>query len=151
MRKVLSVLISVVLCSSLAGRALADFKDGLVGYWPFDETSGTVAHGVIADSADGQLVNFPDDNSQWVPGQIGGALHFQGPGFQNFVIVRSYPLWTGAVSFSGWVNADVNGITWQSIIKNWAGPPDSSLRVGWKQHDAWTIHRRGEWEPTWPG
>src|SRR5713226_7331384 len=101
MRKVLNTLIGVVLLwGSLSRSALADFKDGLVGYWPFDETSGQVAHSLVPASADGQLYNFPDDDSQWVPGQIGGALHFRGPLFQDFVIASFYPLATDAVSFS---------------------------------------------------
>jgi hypothetical protein len=99
----------------------ADFKDGLVGYWTFDETSGSVAHSLIADSADGQLYNFPCDDSQWVPGQIGGALAFRGPVFKDYVIAPTFPIATTAVSFSGWVNADVNNVLWQSIFKNWGG------------------------------
>src|SRR5713226_10502564 len=100
MRKVLNTLIGVVLLwGSLSGSALADFKDGLVGYWPFDETSGQVAHSLVPASADGQLYNFPDDDSQWVRGQIGGALYFRGESFQDYVIVPSYPIATTAVSF----------------------------------------------------
>ena len=122
MRKVLSILIgAVLLSSSLSGSALADFKDGLVGYWPFDETSGQVAHSLVPASADGQLYNFPDDDSQWVPGQIGGALHFRGPNFLDYVIADHYPVATTAVSFSGWVFADDNSVQWQSIFKNSGG------------------------------
>jgi len=123
MRKVLNTLIGVVLLwGSLSGSAFADFKDGLVGYWPFDETSGQVAHSLVPASADGQLYNFPDDDSQWVPGQIGGALHFRGPDFQDYVIAPSYPTFTSSFSFSGWVFADDNATQWQSIFKNWGGP-----------------------------
>jgi hypothetical protein len=84
MRKVLSILNgAVLLSSSLSGSALADFKDGLVGYWPFDETSGQVAHSLVPASADGQLYNFPDDDSQWVPGQIGGGATLSRTGFSR--------------------------------------------------------------------
>jgi hypothetical protein len=122
MRKVFSIWIGVVLvCNCLSGSALADFKDGLVGYWPFDETSGQVAHSLVPASGDGQLFNFPDDDSQWVPGQIGGALHFRGPSFQDYVIADHYPTATTALSFSGWVFADDNSVIWQSIFKNWGG------------------------------
>src|SRR5262249_40203472 len=61
-------------------------------------------------------------DSQWVPGQIGGALHFRGPGDRDYVIVTSYPTFTNSFSFSGWVFADDNSVTWQSIFKNWGGP-----------------------------
>ena len=78
---------------------------------------------MIPTSADdGYLFNFPTDNSQWVPGQIGGALQFRGPLYQDFVVAPSFPLLTTSGSFSGWVNADVNTVAWQSIFKNWAGP-----------------------------
>jgi Concanavalin A-like lectin/glucanases superfamily len=120
MRRVLSCLIGgVFLWGSLSGIAWADLKDGLVGYWNFDEKSGLVAHSLVPASADGQLFNFPNDNSQWVPGQIGGALYFRGQFYQDYVIVPSYPIATTAVSFSGWVNADDNATPSQSIFKNW--------------------------------
>src|SRR5215470_3866423 len=79
MRRVLSIFIgaTVVWCC-VSGSVWADFKDGLVGYWNFDEKSGLVAHSLVPASADGQLFNFPNDNSQWIPGQIGGALSFRG-------------------------------------------------------------------------
>ena len=132
MRTVCKVMVcAVLLLASLSGSALADIKDSLVGYWNFDETSGSVAHCLIPHSADGQLVNFPDDDSQWVPGQIGGALYFRGPLYQDYVIAPSYPLATNTVSFSGWVNADVNNVVWQSIFKNWGGPLPVSSTSGW--------------------
>jgi hypothetical protein len=120
MRKILCIG-TVLLWSSFSGHALGDFKDNLVGYWNFDETSGSVAHSLVPLSDDGALFNFPCDNSQWVPGHIGGALHFRGPDYQDYVIATFYPLATDAVSFSGWVNADVNTVNWQSIFKNWGG------------------------------
>src|SRR5262249_39804016 len=114
-----SLIGAVLLSACLASRARADLKDGLVGYWPFDETSGLIAHCLVPASGDGQLVNFPNDNSQWVPGQIGGALYFRGAFFQDYVLVPSYPIATTAVSFSGWVNADDFTTPSQSIFKNW--------------------------------
>jgi hypothetical protein len=131
MRKVLRVWISLVfVCGSFSGSARGDFKDGLVGYWNFDETSGTTASSQIPQSDNGQLFNFPCDNSQWVPGQIGGALHFRGPDYQDYVIASFYPIATDAVSFSGWVNADVNTVNWQSIFKNWGGSQHGQFHFG---------------------
>lgn len=131
MRKVVRAFVGAVLLSGfLSGSAQGDFMDGLVGYWNFDETSGSVARSLVPASADAQLSNFPDDNSQWVPGQIGGALHFRGPDFQDYAISPSYPLATTAVSFSGWVNADVNTVPWQSILKNWGSSVRGQFHFG---------------------
>lgn len=131
MRKVLSNLISAVLLwSALSASALGDFQDGLVGYWNFDETSGGVANSLVPQSDNGQLFNFPGDDSQWVPGQIGGALHFRGPDFQDYVIASFYPVLTTSGSFSGWVNADVNTGTWMSIFKNWGGSARGQFHFG---------------------
>jgi Concanavalin A-like lectin/glucanases superfamily len=121
---------SVLLWCSFSGYSRGDLKDGLVGYWNFDETSGSIAHSLVPLSDDGALFNFPCDDSQWVPGQIGGALHFRGPDFQDYVIASFYPLATTAVSFSGWVNADVNTVRWQSIFKNWGGAHHGQFHFG---------------------
>jgi hypothetical protein len=48
MPKVSYGFMSVVLLWCLCyGSVRGDFKDGLVGYWNFDETSGSVAHSLI--------------------------------------------------------------------------------------------------------
>jgi hypothetical protein len=100
-----------------------------VGHWSFDETSGTVAHEATGLSSSGQLYNFPGDNSEWVPGQIGGALHFGGPSTRQSVIAPNYPK-TQSVSFSGWVYADTNTVEWQSISKNWGDTVHGQFHFG---------------------
>jgi len=47
---------------------------GLVGYWAFEEGTGTVAKDSSGNGHDGQLVGDP----QWVAGNVGGALKFDG-------------------------------------------------------------------------
>jgi hypothetical protein len=47
---------------------------GLIGYWAFDEGTGTVAKDTSGNGHDGQLVGNP----QWVAGNVGGALKFDG-------------------------------------------------------------------------
>jgi hypothetical protein len=124
------IVFAVLLSASFSGSAQGDFKDRLIGYWNFDETSGSVAHSLVPASADAQLYNFPDDNSQWVPGRIGGSLYFRGPNYQDYAISPSFPLATTAVSFSGWVNADVNSIPWQSVLKNWGASVHGQFHFG---------------------
>ena len=46
----------------------------LVGHWRFDESSGAVAHDSSGNGLDGSFNGDP----QWVAGQMGGALEFDG-------------------------------------------------------------------------
>jgi hypothetical protein len=48
--------------------------NGLVGWWKFDEGSGTVAYDSSGNGNDGNLTNGPT----WTTGKIGGALNFDG-------------------------------------------------------------------------
>ena len=48
--------------------------NGLVAWWKFDETSGTVAYDSSGNGNDGNLTNGPT----WTDGKIGGALSFDG-------------------------------------------------------------------------
>ena len=48
--------------------------NGLVGWWKFDEGSGTVAY----DSSGNDLDGTTNGNPPWVSGKIGGALSFNG-------------------------------------------------------------------------
>ena len=66
-------LFSFVLVLSIAGNVSAE----LVGYWNFDEGAGTVAVDSSGYGNDGTLNGDP----QWVPGQLGSALDFDGSNF----------------------------------------------------------------------
>lgn len=57
-------------------------------YWPLDETTGMIAADG-ADSYDGSLVGFAADDSQWVPGHVGGGLELDGK--DDYVEVQGYP------------------------------------------------------------
>jgi len=64
---------------------------GLVGWWKFDETNGTVAHDSSGNDRNGTLVNFDSSTTQWVQGKIGGALSFDGVNDKIDVPVSVYP------------------------------------------------------------
>jgi hypothetical protein len=74
----MAIVILVLLCiSSLIlplPWAAEAVNSSLVGYWSFDEGSGTVAHDSSGNGNDGTLVNGP----QWVTGRSGSALSFDG-------------------------------------------------------------------------
>jgi hypothetical protein len=95
-----SVVVSNDFGSFDSGEILVDvnesFLDGLVGWWKFDETSGTVAYDSSGNGNDGNLTNGPT----WVTGMINGAISFDGLNdYVNFP-VKSYPFGNSAsVSF----------------------------------------------------
>ena len=70
--------------------------DGLVAWWKFDETSGTVAYDSSGNGHDANLTNGPT----WVTGKIGGALSFDG----SDDMVRT--------GLSGMYNQDFTWSTW---------------------------------------
>ena len=72
----LFTLIIAVFFSSIAG---ADLLDGLIGYWPLDESSGETASDA---SGSNNVVTLVGDGATWDPagGKIGGALQLDGTG-----------------------------------------------------------------------
>jgi hypothetical protein len=100
---------------------LASVTDGLAAYWNFNETTGTNATDSTPNANHGVLKNYPGDDTQWMPGQIGGALRFAGAASTNFVYVNNYPKPSATLTISAWVFAESRP-TWATIIKNWMGP-----------------------------
>jgi len=87
----------------LVGTANAD----LVGHWRFDEGSGTTAKDSSGNGGDGTFTGDP----QWVTGQLGGALEFDG---------------------DDWVDCgDILDITNELSIACWVNPAGLSGDNGW--------------------
>ena len=106
--------------SSFAPRLVVDVNqtvpeipDGLVGHWTLNETGGSQTKDAT-ESHDGTLNNFATDNSQWVNGQIGNALDFDGVDDQVEVADAPEQNITDAITLAAWVNAD-------NFIDNWDG------------------------------
>jgi hypothetical protein len=75
-----------------------NWSDGLVGYWKFDEGSGTVAFDSSKNNNHGILVNDP----LWVSGKYGAALDFDG--IDDFVwIETNFLTFSNAVSVECWI------------------------------------------------
>jgi hypothetical protein len=74
-----------------------------------------------ANTNHGTLGNFPDDNSQWVAGQIGGSLAFRGPSAQDYVVVPDYPKPFSTMAISIWLNTDVQPSDWAMVVNDWSG------------------------------
>ena len=72
-------LVSFVLVLGLALTSIVEAADpSLVGWWTFDEGSGTIAYDYSGQGNDGTIEGDP----QWVAGKIGGAMQFDGDGDQ---------------------------------------------------------------------
>lgn len=69
--------------------------DGLVGYWNFDEGSGTTANDTSGNNNDGTLVSGPT----WATGKIGSAISFDAVS-SRVEIAHSSVFSFGEVSFS---------------------------------------------------
>lgn len=76
--------------------------EGLVGYWPFDDRTGTTARDCSPSKLDGTVQGT---NITWVNGQVRGALAFDGT---TCVVVPAAPALAskGAFTLAAWINAD---------------------------------------------
>jgi hypothetical protein len=86
---------------------------GLVGYWPFDEGSGTAA-GDVAGSHTGTV----NGGAQWVAGKSGTALSFDGVNDQVTIAHAADLSFASAASFtiSAWVNVPSLPNKWTGIV-----------------------------------
>lgn len=96
---IVGLFFSMILISSLRVRAVAD--QGLVGYWKFDEGSGTIAHDSSGNGNDGTI-----HDATWVDGQSGKALHFNG--VDSWIDIPSSPTLSGLsqITIEAWVKLD---------------------------------------------
>jgi Concanavalin A-like lectin/glucanases superfamily len=88
-----------------AGQAL---DPDLVGYWPFDEGQGSVAHDLTTQKNDGTL----NAGASWIPGKKGGAVAFDG--VTGLVTVRDAPslrTLTTELTFAAWLYLVDEGTT----------------------------------------
>ena len=109
----LSYLFAFVLVLSIAGNVSAE----LVGYWKFDEGSGTTAYDSSGNGLDGTLNGDP----QWVTGQLGGALDFDGDDAVE-IPHNSLLSITDEITISAWTYMRANASGEMSIVSKggWA-------------------------------
>ncbi|MEK7187296.1 MAG: Ig-like domain-containing protein [Patescibacteria group bacterium] len=98
---------------------------GLVGYWNFDEGSGTTASDSSGNGNTGALINTP----LWSSGRIGGALNLDG--VDDYVsIPNNTVLNPQTVTLSAWVNVRSNTIVHRVIDRDNGGTITYFLAVG---------------------
>ena len=116
---------SIVLLMPLATFA-AEFTDGLVLYFSFDEGKGDVAEDLSGNKHEGII-----DKPIWVKGKFGQALQFEGDGSGTFVTVESTPkLNVDEMTFMAWVNAEHWNGTRQIVGKSVHGGCGGRVQYG---------------------
>jgi hypothetical protein len=104
-------------------------------YWKFDETSGSSAADSSGNGNTGSLISFPGDNSQWIPGRVGGALNLNNTNVgQGYVTAADSPSlnFTNSLSFSlaAWVKGTPAQISGAGIIaKGYGGNEEYAMDV----------------------
>jgi type II secretory pathway pseudopilin PulG len=83
-----------------------DITGGLVGYWKFDETSGTTAYDSSGYNHNGSLTNM-NGSTCWVTGKVDGGLEFDG--VDDKVIILDQDIFdnTTELTISVWVYPEV--------------------------------------------
>ncbi|MDC1309611.1 immunoglobulin domain-containing protein, partial [Opitutales bacterium] len=101
-----SVVVSNDFGSEESGMVTVQVSDalinGLVGWWKFDETNGTVAYDSSGNGNDGNLTGGPT----WVNGKVGGALSFDGVNDSLFLNQDFFN--NKSFTFSAWVKNSLN-------------------------------------------
>jgi hypothetical protein len=123
MSKKLICVTSLVLVAVLTGVSAADLMDGLVGWWTFDEGTGSVAADSSGNGNDGTL----HGPVEWTAdGRVNGALKFTGP--YNYVLVPSDPTLnpTQQITIAAWINPSWTGNN--RILQKSTEGPDNQYR-----------------------
>ncbi len=107
------LLITFAFVLSLVLVSVGDAADAdLVGWWAFDETSGTTAYDSSGHGNHGTLQGDP----QWVAGRTGGALELDGDG--DYVDIGSVGMsGMDLRTLTGWAKASTTNIpSWTSVF-----------------------------------
>jgi hypothetical protein len=80
-----------------------DIKDALVGYWKFDESSGSIVSNAVAGGFPGAIKNSSGDDAEgsFSAGEVANSLNLDG---NHFLFVTNYTKATSAISGAVWVN-----------------------------------------------
>ncbi len=124
-------LVGLLLVLGLAWTSAARAADpSLVGWWTFEEGSGTTAHDSSSNKNDGTLRGNP----QWMDGEIGKALRFGGTADYVEVPDSASLRVTDTITIAAWVFRQVNTGTWERIVAK----SDATLYDYWLQISAST-------------
>jgi hypothetical protein len=120
--------------------------EGLVGWWPFDDGSGTVARDVIGGN-DGVLIG----GAMWGSGHLGGAISLDGvSGSVDISGSAAYATHTAAFSFSAWANLASWATTTPDIMQMMTDDGSTSpFHVLWSDMTEYDGMSTGDGDGTW--
>lgn len=102
----------------------ADLTSGLIGWWKFDEGSGTAAADSSGSGYNATLTNFPGDGSGWQSGVLGSSLRFN-DGLNTYVSTNNILLATSSSrSYSLWINRIASSSSEMLIAQKMSGSND---------------------------
>ncbi|MHC4728150.1 MAG: LamG domain-containing protein, partial [Planctomycetota bacterium] len=111
MSKKRSHLISFILVLVLVIGVAEGVDPDLVGWWRFEEGSGTIAYDSSGNGLDGTLVG----GATWTQGRFGGGLELDGT--SGYVSVPEFELTTDSITFVIWLNGWKGG-DWAPLISS---------------------------------
>ena len=111
MRNKLIYLISFVLVLGLTMSIVEGADPSLVGWWRFEEGSGTTAYDSSGNGLDGTLVG----GATWTEGRNGGGIELDGT--SGYVSIPDFELTTDTITFVTWVNG-WKGADWAPLISS---------------------------------
>jgi hypothetical protein len=85
---------------------------GLVGWWKFDETTGTIAADSSGAHHDGTLVG----NAKWAPGRFGGAIDLDGNDSCVRIADKSAFDLGGDITVACWANLRSVPTNWMAMV-----------------------------------
>jgi hypothetical protein len=101
-------------------------SDGLVGYWSFDDGTGTAAQDLSGNNNTGTIINEPE----WVTGRVGNAISFDG--IDDYVEINDsddLDLTGGNFTLSAWIYPESFGEALNGRIIDHGG--ESGGNGGW--------------------
>ncbi|MHC4426273.1 MAG: LamG domain-containing protein, partial [Planctomycetota bacterium] len=104
-------LISFILVLGLATSAAEGADPSLVGWWSFDEGTGTTAYDSSDNGHDGTLVG----GATWTTGRFGGGIQLDGN--SGYISVPSFQLTTDTITFVAWLNGWKGG-DWAPLLSS---------------------------------
>jgi len=126
----------------LPSLANADITTGLVGYWNFDEGSGTVVSDFSGNNNNASLVN----GSLWVAGKIGNAVSFDG--IDDKVDAKNISIWDLANtnhSLSLWFKASTTNSGYDFLVDRFTGgTPGAGYLISFNQNDSINFSERAD-------
>ena len=141
----LTFLVSFVLVLGLAASmAKADITTDLIGYWPFEEGSGTTAADATGNGNDGTF----NGNVEWVQGHLGGAVHFDDAGERIVVGPLDPTAANNAMTLAAWINWEGLGHSrsQQGIIgKRQGWDPGTGIKWFWQAQPGGVLLFRADW------